>query len=120
MGIHNLVYAAFLCDHTTGSDIYSFVTDGYGIFNVRTYLGACFIREGGQSQTSLHFGGIVKLTSTLPRQGFEPMVFGFEFCLATSPVSKYRLDIYLILKIKQGTNQPNPSSLNLKQLILKQ
>ena len=34
------VYAVLLCDHTTSCEAYSFTTDGYGIFNVRTILGA--------------------------------------------------------------------------------
>ena len=51
----NLVYAVFLCDHTTGCEAYSFMTDGYGIFNVRTNLGACSIyTKWGQAQTSLY------------------------------------------------------------------
>ena len=36
--ITSLVYAAFLCDHITGCEAYSFTTDGYGIFNVSTKL----------------------------------------------------------------------------------
>ena len=45
--ITSLVCAAFLCDHTTGCKAYSFTTDGYGIFNVRTNLGAYRSHEGG-------------------------------------------------------------------------
>ena len=33
------VYAVLLCDRTTGCEAYSFTTDGYGIFNVRTPFG---------------------------------------------------------------------------------
>ena len=41
-------------------------TDGYGIFNVRTHLGACRTHEGGdQAQTSLHF-------SPCPVRGSNP------------------------------------------------
>ena len=54
-----------LSDHTTFCEAYSFTTDGYGIFNVRTHLlDACVhtkgagvgvgVGVGGQSQTSLH------------------------------------------------------------------
>ena len=50
------VSAVFVCDHTTGCESYSFTTDGYGIFNVRTNLGTCRTRhtKGGQAQTRLH------------------------------------------------------------------
>ena len=69
------VYAVFLCDHTTGCEAYSFTTDGYGIFNMRTNLGAYSTHEGGdQAQTSLQkswLGGTEKLYLTLPRQGIK-------------------------------------------------
>ena len=49
------------CFHTTGGEAYSFTTDGYGIFKMRTYLGACRAHEGvgvgvsrGGGHTSLH------------------------------------------------------------------
>ena len=45
-GWFNLVYSVFLCDHTTGCDDYSFITNEYGIFNVHTNLGACCTHEG--------------------------------------------------------------------------
>ena len=38
--------------------------------------------KGGQAQASLHksrLGGTEELSLTLPRQGIEPRVFGFEF-----------------------------------------
>ena len=41
------VSATLSCFHTTGCGAYSFTTDGYGIFNVRTHLGACRTHEGG-------------------------------------------------------------------------
>ena len=75
--------AVFPCFHTTGCEAYSFTTDGYGIFNVCTIVGACRTHEGpGQTQTSLHkssLGGTEQLYLALPRQGIEPRVFGFEF-----------------------------------------
>ena len=43
----HLVYTVFLCDHATGCEAYSFTTDGYGIFNAPTNLGACRTHEGG-------------------------------------------------------------------------
>ena len=47
-----LLWGFFLCEvfscfHTTGYDAYSFTTDGYGIFNVRTDVGACRTHEDG-------------------------------------------------------------------------
>ena len=45
--------AVFLCSHTTGCEAYSFATDRYGIFNVRTNLGACrtpFTRWGSDTK----------------------------------------------------------------------
>ena len=35
------------CFHTTRCEAYSFTTDGYGIFNMRTSLGVCRTYEGG-------------------------------------------------------------------------
>ena len=40
------MYAVFSYFQTTGSEAYSFTTDGYGIFNVRTTVGACRTHEG--------------------------------------------------------------------------
>ena len=39
--------AVFSCFDTTGCEAYSFTTAGYGIFNVRTHLGACHAHSGG-------------------------------------------------------------------------
>ena len=39
--------AVFMCFRTSGCEAYSFTTDGYGIFNVRTHLGACRTHEEG-------------------------------------------------------------------------
>ena len=39
--------AVFSCFHTTGCEAYSFTTDGYGIFNVRTNVGTYRTHEGG-------------------------------------------------------------------------
>ena len=55
--IWSLEYAECVCDHTTGSEAYSFTTDGYRIVNVHTHLDACrtcIARKGGQEQTNLH------------------------------------------------------------------
>ena len=41
-----LVYSVFVF-HTTGCEAYSFMTDGYGIFNVHTNWDACRTHEGG-------------------------------------------------------------------------
>ena len=70
-------------------EAYSFQTDGYGIFNISTNFDECCTREwwggrgGGsvyeQVYTRVDTGGMVKLFLTLPHQGIEPRVFGFEF-----------------------------------------
>ena len=39
--------AMFSCFYITGCEAYTFTTDGYGIFNVRTDLGACHTHQGG-------------------------------------------------------------------------
>ena len=73
------------CFHTTGCEPYSLTTDEYGIFNVRTNLGACCTHEGGQAQTSMHkswLWGIEKLFPSLTHQGIETRVFGFAFQLS--------------------------------------
>ena len=82
----NLVYAVFLCDHTTDYEAYSFTTDEYGIFNVRTQLiwvHAVYTLKGGQTQTSLPISltrrDKKKMPLTLPRRGIEPRVVGFKF-----------------------------------------
>ena len=50
-----VVYAVFLCDHTTGCEACSSTTDGYGIFNMHTSFGACCTHTNGrQTQMSLH------------------------------------------------------------------
>ena len=36
-----LLCALLSCLYTAGCEAYPFTTDGYGIFNVRTHLGAC-------------------------------------------------------------------------------
>ena len=46
-GLSLLLCAVCSCFHTTDCDAYSFTTDGYGIFNVRTHLGACRTHEQG-------------------------------------------------------------------------
>ena len=43
----SLLCAEVSCLHTTGTEAYSFTTDGYGIFNVRANMGACRTHEGG-------------------------------------------------------------------------
>ena len=78
--VSSLVYAVFLCGHTTGCEAYFCTTDGYGILNLRTNVGACRTHDGGsglnKSAEELTRGGGVGKTLTLPRQGIEPRVFG--------------------------------------------
>ena len=85
MGEHSILpmCAVFSCFHTTDCEAYSLTGDGYGIFNV------CILNvgtKGGQVQTSPHcksgLRGTGKLTFTLPLQGIESKVFGFEFRLS--------------------------------------
>ena len=56
----SLMYAVFLCGHTTGSasEAYSFTTDG-NIFNVRTHFTKCRVRtrEGGRGDGGGGWGG---------------------------------------------------------------
>ena len=52
--ITSLVYAVFLCVHITGCEA-SFTTDGYGIFNLHTHLGACCTHEGGSGTNNYLF-----------------------------------------------------------------
>ena len=69
--------AVFSCFHATDCEAHSFTNDGYGIFNVRTNVGACRTHVEAQAQTSLQksllSGGTEKLSLTLPDQGIEPM-----------------------------------------------
>ena len=44
--------AVFSCFYTTGCDAYSFTTDGYGIVNVRTNLGAVHTKGGSGTNKS--------------------------------------------------------------------
>ena len=77
------VFSCFF--YTTGCEAYSFTTDEYGFFNVRTNVRACLTHKGGQTQTNLLKGWLEeteKLLFTLPRQVIEPRVFGFEFRLS--------------------------------------
>ena len=93
--------AVFSCIHTTCCEAYSFMTDRYGTFNMRTKLGACCTHEvgwggGGQEQKNLHkswLGGIEELSLILPCMGIEHRVYGFAlWCSnhrATSPIRTY-------------------------------
>ena len=62
------------------------MTDGFGIFNVHTHLGACHMHEWGSGTRKpaqeLIYEGTERLSLTLPRHGIEPRVFGFEFRLS--------------------------------------
>ena len=54
-------------------------TDGYGIFNVRTNLGACHTHEGRSDTNKSAQELTEKLFLMLPHQGIDPRVFVFEF-----------------------------------------
>ena len=62
-----LVYTVFLCDDSTGYEAYSFTTDAFGVFNVRTNLGACrtYMRKGVRAQTNLHKSWLVGTEKTI-------------------------------------------------------
>ena len=81
LSITHHVYTV-LCDHTTGCcEAYCFMTYGYGIFNVRTHLGVCRMAvRSKQVCTRIDQEGQKNVTY-LPRQGFEPRVFGFDIRL---------------------------------------
>ena len=75
----------FSCFHTTVCEAYSFKTDGYGIFNVRTHVGACRTHEGGSGTNKSAqelTRGTEKLFLAPPRKGIEPKTFGFQFRLS--------------------------------------
>ena len=77
-----------------------FMTDGYGVFNVRTNLGACHTHKGrsGANKSAQELTGrdrrtlplplpltltlTLTLLLTLPHQGIGPRVFWFEFRLS--------------------------------------
>ena len=72
------MHATFLCDHTTGCEAYSFMTDGHVIFNMHTYLGACCTHEGGSGTNKptqeLTRGETENLSLILSHQWIEPSV----------------------------------------------
>ena len=71
----------FLCFHTTGCEAYSFMTDGYGILNARTDVGACHTHEGGSStiKSAQELAWRDRKTAAhLAPPGIEPRVFRFE------------------------------------------
>ena len=70
----------FVCGHTTGCEAYYFTTDGYGIFNMHTNVGAwCTYQGGSGTNKSVQELTRIEKTLTLPRQGIEPRVFRLEF-----------------------------------------
>ena len=82
----------FSCFHTTVCEAYSFATDGYWIFNVRTHLGACRTHEwrSGTSKsicTRVDSEGQKNCSSPCPCQGIEPRVFGFDFRLSNQALA---------------------------------
>ena len=54
----SFVYAVLLCDHTNGCEAYSFTTDGYGIFIVRTHFCLCRTHERGGGGEVRHKGRV--------------------------------------------------------------
>ena len=71
-----LLCAVCSCVHTTGCEAYYFTTHEYGIFNVRTNVGACRSHERGSgtnksAQELTRRDSKKTLVLTLPRQGIE-------------------------------------------------
>ena len=74
--------AVFSCFYSTGCEAYSFTTDEYGMFTMRTNVGVCSTHEKGsgpnKSAQELTWDGQKKtlfLTPPLPAmQGIEPRV----------------------------------------------
>ena len=84
--MHFFLCAVFSYFRTTGCEAYFFfTTDGYGIFNVITNLGVCRTHKWGYC-TNTSAQELTrrdrKLFLTLPGQGIEPGVLGFEFRLS--------------------------------------
>ena len=76
--------AVFSCFHTDGYEAYSLTTDGYGIFNVRTKLGACRSQEGGvrrKSAQELKSERQKNCPSPCPTRGSIPGSEGTGFCV---------------------------------------
>ena len=73
-----LLCAVFSWFHTTGCEAYSFTTDGYGIFNVRTNVRACRRHEGGSGTnryiicTRVDSEGQQNCPSPCPTRGSNP------------------------------------------------
>ena len=88
----------FLCDFTTSCEAYSFMTDGYEIFNVQTTLGACRTHEGGQAQTSLRKSWLEdRKTVThpaLPGEGDQTQGLWTLYHWATSPNFLYETHLF--------------------------
>ena len=80
------VYAVFLCRHTADCEAYSFRTDSYGIFNVRTHSGQCVpaVHTKRKSGTNMSAEELTRRD-----RGSNPRVFGLDALTAvraTSPV----------------------------------
>ena len=77
--IISLVYAVFLCDHTTDCEAYSFTTYGYGIFNVDSML---YTRRGVRYKQvyKSRLGGPEKL-SPCPARGSNAESPDFNYSL---------------------------------------
>ena len=63
---HCFLCAVFLCFYTSGCEVYSFTTDRFGIFNVRTNLGACRTHKGESGTNKFAQGLTQKDRKTAP------------------------------------------------------
>ena len=65
------LFTVFSCLHTTGCESYSFTTDGYGIFNMRTHEGGSGTNESGKELTRKDRKNSLSV-SPFPARGSNP------------------------------------------------
>ena len=93
------------CSHTTGCDAYSFTADGYGIFNVRTNVGACGTHEGRWGEGVRHKEVCTSVNSEGQKHCPSP-------CRSARGLNPGSSD----LKSDSLTTEPRPPVLGLKEL----
>ena len=64
--------AVFSCFYTTDCEANSFMTDGCGMFNMRTHLGACRTQEGGSGTKKSAQELILRGQKICPARGLNP------------------------------------------------
>ena len=114
--IFYLLCAVFSCFHSIGCDMNIWQIDIISYMESLTcvHIWVCAVRmKGGHTQTSLHkgwlgLGGTETPFLTLPHQGIEPRVFGFE--LRVSEALRYAP--CLLKSVSQWTFQYNLKSVS--------